>query len=109
MPPPSWRSITLWRGSISTTTSTTHGGGDVVQQGDLLVDETSQEAKTSSFQADDGGEERKNEAELGVHDLPADPKHWGEQDLLDVHHRVDDVLLLPDDLTNVEVWQWDCD
>ena len=34
---------------------------------------------------------------------------WGEQDLLDVHHRVDDVLLLPDDLTNVEVWQWDCD
>ena len=34
---------------------------------------------------------------------------WGEKDLLDVHHRVDDVLLLPDDLTNVEVWQWDCD
>ena len=34
---------------------------------------------------------------------------WGEQDLLDVHHRADDVLLLPDDLTNVEVWQWDCD
>ena len=34
---------------------------------------------------------------------------WGEQDLLDVHHRAEDVLLLPDDLTNVEVWQWDCD
>ena len=34
---------------------------------------------------------------------------WGEQDLLDVHHRAEDVLLLPDDLTNVEVWQRDCD
>ena len=34
---------------------------------------------------------------------------WGEQDLLDVHHRAEDVLLLSDDLTNVEVWQWDCD
>ena len=34
---------------------------------------------------------------------------WGEQDLLDVHHRAEDILLLPDDLTNVEVWQRDCD
>ena len=34
---------------------------------------------------------------------------WGEQDLLDVDHRAEDVLLLSDDLTNVEVWQWDCD
>ena len=34
---------------------------------------------------------------------------WGEQDLLDVHNRAEDGLLLPDDLTNVEVWQWDCD
>ena len=105
-------SVSLWGRSITargrSITGANHGG-EVVQQGDLLVDQTPQELEPGSFEPDHRLEERKDKVELGVDDLPADPNHRGEKDLLDVHDRAEDVFFLSDNLANVKVWQWNCD